>query len=220
MVVILYCGAMPKITVIPRLSSEQHALYETLKVEILHDIQTGLESFQRAGQKMLRIRDERLYREEFDTFEAFCRTVLGHSKTYANNLIIGYELCQDLIRQGETVLPDSERMARKLAQFPSPFWGLIWKRARQIADRGRPTYQNLRDAGKEIVPSRQAQQVWQKELIDRLRTAKRALTVSVDFSGFGEHSMKTVATLLVEIEKAVSELSVHAGKRIEQIKRK
>jgi hypothetical protein len=90
--------------------------YESLKLGIAQDVKTGLQAFQRAGEKLLKIRQDRLYREEFDTFEAFSRDILGHSKTYSNNLIAAFEVVQALVAQGESVLPDNERVARSVGQ--------------------------------------------------------------------------------------------------------
>jgi hypothetical protein len=84
---------------------------------------------------------------------------------------------------------------------------------------GWPSAQKPVDAGREIVPSKEARALWENELLERLRTAKKALTMSVDFSSFSEASMKNIASWLVAIEKAVAELSVHAGKRIKQLKK-
>jgi len=79
---------------------------------------------------LIRIRDERLYREEYDTFEEFCKATLGKSKTYINNVIQGYELIQALIAQGETVLPDSERLA--LVGWNMWMNGMLKKRIGQV----------------------------------------------------------------------------------------
>src|SRR6516225_9744260 len=68
---------------IPRLSEELRIRYLDLKAKIQEDIRIGTEAFKRAGEHLLMIRQERLYREEYSTFEAFCRDVFGHSKTYA-----------------------------------------------------------------------------------------------------------------------------------------
>ncbi len=100
------------------LTDEQRKEYDRLTTQILEDIENGLDAFHRAGEKLLRIRDRRLYREGFANFEEFARTVLGHSRHYANRLITGYVLIQDMIAQGITVLPDNERVARELAKYP------------------------------------------------------------------------------------------------------
>ena len=54
------------------------------------------------------------------------------------------------------------------------------------------------------------------ELIERLRNAFRLLTISVDLSGASEGSMKTVCDLLLRLEKAISELSIHAGNQLDR----
>jgi hypothetical protein len=128
-------------------------------------------------------------------------------------------LVQDLIAQVITVLPDNEHVARELAKYPKTDRALIMQRAVQIANRMKPTYKTIREAAREIAPSREAQKVFMNEFLKRLRTAKKALTVSVDFSTAGVESMKTIAELLVKIEKACAELSIHAGKWIEEIDR-
>ena len=215
---VLLCMARP-VHILPRLSDEQRSLYEALKVEIRQDIRVGVEAFERASQKLLRVRDERLYREEFSTFEEFCREILSHSKTHVNRMLAAADVIRGLIAQGETVLPDNERVARELAKYPKSERLMIWKRARQIADRSRPDYRAIRKAALEIVPVREAQKIWMGELIERLRNAKRLLTISVDFSGASEESMRDVCELLVQLEKAISELTIHAGVQLDRIQK-
>jgi hypothetical protein len=202
-----------------RLSDEQRSLYESLKASIRHDIEAGVEAFERASKNLLRVRDEKLYREEFDTFEEFCREILGHSKTHVNRMIAAADVIQGLIAQGETVLPDSERVARGLAKYPKSMRLLIWKRAKQIANRSRPNYLTIREATMQIVPAKEAQEIWVGALIERLKDIKRKLTLSVDFSPVSEESMKIVCTLLVEIERRIAELSIQAGNRLDQLEK-
>jgi hypothetical protein len=203
----------------PRLSDDKRRDYECLKIKIIQDIQAGLNAFQRAGKKLIRIRDERLYREEYDTFEDFCKATLGKSKTYINNVIQGYELIQALIAQGETVLPDSERLARQLAKYPKSDRNSIWKRAVQIAGQKKPSYKLLRQAATEIVPSKESEKIWMGQLLENLRSAKRALTMSIDLRDASRESMEIIAMLLVDIEKRTSELSIEAGGRIKELNR-
>jgi hypothetical protein len=55
--------------------------------------------------------------------------------------------------------------------------------------------------------------------LENLRTANRALTISIDLRDASRESIEIIAKLLVEIEKRVSELSVEAGARIKELKR-
>src|SRR5262249_5723302 len=96
---------------------------------------------------------------------------------------------------------------------------MIWKRARQIANRSQPNYLAVREAAKQIVPAREAQKIWMGEFLERLRNALRLLTISIDLSGATEESMKTVCELLVRLEKAISELSIHAGKELDRVQK-
>ena len=50
-------------------------------------IKTHLQSFVDVGTALLRIRDERLYREKGATFEAYCRSEWGFSHQRASQLI-------------------------------------------------------------------------------------------------------------------------------------
>jgi hypothetical protein len=203
----------------PRLSEEERSLYESLKGEIRSDIKTGVEAFERAGFSLLRIRDERLYREEFSTFAEFSRDILGASKTHVNRLIQAADVIQALMAQGEVVLPNNERVARELAKYPKADRQLIWKRAIQIADRSKPTFRTIQEAAKAIVPSKEAEKIWMGQLIERLRTVRRTLQVSVDLSGASEANLRIICELLVQIEWQVSELSVEAGSRLERLQR-
>jgi hypothetical protein len=144
----------------PRLSDGQRNEYQSLKLGIVQDVKTGLHAFQRAGEKLLKIREDRLYREEFGTFEEFSREILGHSKTYSNNLIVGFQVVQALVAQGETVSPDSERVARQLAKYPKGDRIFIWKRALQIGGKKKPDYKVIREAATQIVPTKAVQKIW------------------------------------------------------------
>jgi hypothetical protein len=63
------------------------------------------------------------------------------------------------------------------------------------------------------------EKIWMGELKERLRNALRLLSISVDLSGASEESMKEVCELLVRLEKAISELSIHAGNQLDQIQK-
>jgi hypothetical protein len=201
------------------LSDDRRVYYDKLKREITEDIGQALTALQRAGEKLLIIRDRRLYREEFETFELFCKATLGHTRAYANRLIIGFELLQDLAAQGEVVLPDNERVARALSKYPRSDQLMIWKRAKQIAGRGKPTYKTIHSAGREIVVSREVQKVWIGEYKGQLRSALKTLKAGVDFSKFGRQSMEEICTLFRDMEPAIFEQAGHVMERLKEIEK-
>jgi hypothetical protein len=57
------------------------------------------------------------------------------------------------------------------------------------------------------------------QLLENLRSAKRALTMSIDLRDASRESMEVIAKLLVDIESRVSELSVETGARIAELER-
>jgi hypothetical protein len=203
------------------LETSQRVRYEFLKEEIREYIHKGIEAFERVAADMLEIRDQRLYREEYDTFEEFCRETLGRSKTQVNRMIQAGDVIKGLMAQGETVLPDNSRIAYEMALYPPRDRKLIWKRARQIADRNneKPTYKTIRDAALDIVPTQQTKERWTKDLLRRLATARRALKMSPDFSILGLDSMLKIVFELVKIRQAVDEIQMLAENRAAHLQR-
>ena len=66
---------------------------------------------------LMEIRDGRLYRAEFGTFEEYCQERWGWGRNYINKLIASAEVVENL---GTIVpkLPATERQARPLAPLP------------------------------------------------------------------------------------------------------
>jgi len=75
-------------------------------------IERGLRTFVEVGEALLRIRDERLYRETHGTFEDYCRERWGFTDRRARHLMGAAEVVADL--PTGTVVPN-EAVARELA---------------------------------------------------------------------------------------------------------
>jgi hypothetical protein len=203
------------------LETSQRVRYEFLKQEIREYIHKGIEAFERVATDMLEIRDQRLYREEYDTFEEFCRETLGRSKTQVNRMIQAGDVIKGLMAQGEVVLPDNSRIAYELALYPKRDRQLIWRRAQKIADRDKqkPNYKTIREAALDIVPTEQTKKRWTKDLLKRLTTARRALKMSPDFTILGLDSMLKIVFELVKIRQALDEIQMLAENRAAQLQR-
>lgn len=78
-------------------------------------IQLGLKTVWETSGALAEIRDDKLYREEFDTFEEFCEKTyqIGKSQTY--RLIEAHEVRKSLGKLGEKIT--SEKQARALAEY-------------------------------------------------------------------------------------------------------
>ncbi|HEY6723811.1 MAG TPA: hypothetical protein VI197_07255 [Polyangiaceae bacterium] len=78
------------------------------------------------GRALTRIRDAKLYAEEFGTFEAYCRERWGMSKTHANRLIASADVAANVTPIG--VIPN-EAQARELAKLPTEKQPEAWAKA-------------------------------------------------------------------------------------------
>jgi|GEM_PF-5444559 len=76
-------------------SSEREQWGKALRV-----IDNGWKTFVEVGLTLRAIRESRLYREDYDSWEAFCRDVVGVSKTEADRQIVDAEVVTELTPNG------------------------------------------------------------------------------------------------------------------------
>ena len=98
---------------------EQLALWEMNKLEKCETvIANGLKTFVDVGTALLEIRDGKLYRKDFDTFENYCRgRWKGMPRQQAYRLMDAAEVIKNLSPMGDMPLPVNERQARPLARL-------------------------------------------------------------------------------------------------------
>lgn len=103
-------------------------------------IERGLPVFFEVGAALLRVRDLRLYRGLYATFEDYCQARWGFSKTYANNLIAATSVRNNLTTIVVKTLPSNEAQTRPLAKLKTPEQQQqAWQRAVETAPDGRVT---------------------------------------------------------------------------------
>ena len=112
----------------PMTPAELHK-FKALKEELASQLDIINTAFIKAGRILRQIRDERLYRGEFDTFQLFCDSMVGKDKRYVNRIIQAAGVIETLMLQGvrENELPNSERICRELANYPTSQLKLIYK---------------------------------------------------------------------------------------------
>ena len=110
-----------------RLNKEERKLYEQHE----RAIRGNFKAFLDVGERLADIRDRRLYREEFATFESYCRTRWEMSDRRARQLIEGTEIVHELreeieksgtmvpIPTSENLVPTTERQTRELVKVPA-----------------------------------------------------------------------------------------------------
>lgn len=90
-------------------------------------IQQGLESFVEVGNALAKIRDGRLYREKFGTFEEYCQAKWSLTRNYVNRLVAAAEVAVDVVPIG--TIPKNEAQARPLAAVPKEERAAVWQEA-------------------------------------------------------------------------------------------
>jgi len=115
-------------------------------------IETERDGFvERTFSHLLAIRANRLYREDFGTFEDYCHKRWGLTKTHVNRIIQHAQVVEALTPTGVTPIP--ERQARELAPLLDQPEVLreTWRQAVEQTD-GRPTAAAVREAREVIAP--------------------------------------------------------------------
>lgn len=140
--------------------TEQHELE---RCEIV--IQQGLETFIEVGTALMIIRDKRLYRVDFGTFEEYCRERWGVEKSQTYRLIDAAKVVSNLSPIGE-VLPRTESQARPLAKLEPELQREAWAevvrdngpnitaaKVEEVVDRWKPANDRLLELKEENRPS-------------------------------------------------------------------
>jgi len=98
-------------------------------------IEKTLGAFAKCGIELARIKDNRLYREKYGTFEEYVKVRWGFERNYAYRLIEAAEVKRDI----EKVYPNgiqitNERQARALAVVPKESRARVYKQAVKTGD--------------------------------------------------------------------------------------
>mgnify|MGYP001589054128 CR=1 FL=1 len=101
-------------------------------------IARGLQTFVEVGGALMAIRDARLYRAEYTTFEDYCRGRWGMSRPRAYQLIEAAETMSSLSTTVD-ILPMNESQARPLTQLAPEDQPIAWRRVIDTAPNGKVT---------------------------------------------------------------------------------
>jgi hypothetical protein len=81
------------------------------------EISENLRSFRTLGKALATVRDGRLYRAHFATFEDYCEQKWGISRSHGNGLADAFRVV-DALPADLSAVVDNERQARELAKVP------------------------------------------------------------------------------------------------------
>ncbi|MGI8869947.1 MAG: hypothetical protein ACR2F6_14135 [Mycobacteriales bacterium] len=111
-------------------------------------IDAGMTTFIEVGEALWRIRDGRLYRTTYATFEEYCHQRWGWTRGRSNQLIRAAEVVHGV---DTTASPPNERQARELVGLPPETAQEVWQAV--VDDTGgRPTAAAVRDAREQVAP--------------------------------------------------------------------
>lgn len=106
-------------------------------------IERGMNTFIEVGAALYTIRDQRLYRSDFETFEAYCQERWGFSDSRARQLI-GAAQTVTTVTAGGLPAPTSERQARELSRVPESERAEVWRETVERTE-GNPTAAAVRE---------------------------------------------------------------------------
>jgi hypothetical protein len=106
--------------------------------ELESTIRQGLETFLAVGSALLEIREAKLYRAEFPTFEEYCTQRWGMKRAHAYRLMDAAQVAYNLSPMGD-ILPTSERQARPLTRLTPRLQREVWPIVVETAPDGKIT---------------------------------------------------------------------------------
>lgn len=169
--------------------------------EVLH---RNLDAFYEAGAALAEIREKRLYREMYDTFEAYCDLRWNMTRQRAYQLMSTTQLRQALSTQVD-ILPVNERQVRALAQAPPAQRDDAWARAVAGANGGQPSASDVALAVDRLAAEAQGalspaarQELLSAEEGHELRQKGRAIVASDD----AERRARDMERLIERIRQA------------------
>jgi hypothetical protein len=111
-------------------------LHQLKKSEAL--IEMGIKTFYNVGRELIKIRDQKLYRQDYATFEEYCDKRWGFVARHGNRLMEAATVFNNLEKNrpigSETPLPTNERQTRALAHVPEADQPAVWQEAVKEAE--------------------------------------------------------------------------------------
>ncbi len=127
------------------LSGEEKARLTELEGEVER-------AFEIAGKALREIRDQRLYRGEYGTFEAYCNARFGFKRRQPYHIMKASAIAENLRARDVHIMPIGEYQIRPLAQIKeSEKQAQAWECAIKKAHGKSPTHEEVRAAVKEVL---------------------------------------------------------------------
>lgn len=136
-----------------QLSEIEKAEFETLEGVIERE----MGSFMAVGNALIKIRDPKLYREQFRNFKEYCAERWGMSRQYSYNLMSGSQVATNLSAHADNfsnfvkIQPTSEYQVRPLTVLEQDQQCEVWEEAVRLADGKVVTFRQVKALVAELV---------------------------------------------------------------------
>ena len=110
-------------------------------------IAQGIKTFVQVGHALLTIREQKLYRESYTTFEDYCRQRWDLSRPYAYQLIEASQVV-DRVSAIADIVPRNEAQARPLTSLPPAQQVEVWREVVETAPPSGITARHVKEAVK------------------------------------------------------------------------
>ena len=135
-------------------------------------IKQGLKTFVEVGQALMLIREKKLYRAEFGTFEAYCNAKWNLNRAYVNKMIAASNVVVNLDPMGSK--PQNESQARPLTKLEPEIQAEAWQET--VNRHGENiTQKKVQEVVKEFVPINNELKQAKKEPMFAARTKEEIL---------------------------------------------
>jgi len=121
-------------------------------------IDKNLKAFYRVGVALLKIRDERLYRDQYSSFEEYCQERWGFTRVRAHQLISASIVTESIESTDQIIKPANEAQVRPLIKLEPSQQVEAWNAAVETAPEGKVTAKHVSKAVSEITDQHDAEE--------------------------------------------------------------
>jgi ParB family chromosome partitioning protein len=110
-------------------------------------IEKGLNTFYEVGNALTEIRDNRLYKELYPTFEQYCKERWGISRDYSYRMIRSSSVIANIKNVDNCLqneIPKTEGQARELSKAPPEKQAEVWHQAQEETGKNQPTAKEIK----------------------------------------------------------------------------
>ena len=168
--------------------------------------------FYEVGTALKEIRDHKLYREDYETFEECCRERWRFSRIHAHRLIEATTVAQNLLPIGNKPHPDiRESQFRPLISLDPDQQRQAWEAAVEASENGNPTAVQVQRAVETIKLPDVVVEMSTEDLLSDMddRHAKKARSLIEERSDDDDERQKLVTFLVNDLERIKNVIRNH-----------